>query len=150
MPNHPAPRRKDHHRFVQIEGWTEVRNAVGQSVRHHPTFELTLSDGTILRTHISRPPDSKETYGPRLWATILRDQLRVTADEFWACVQNGTLPDRGAVTPPADAIPADVLTILINRGVAEEEALTMTRETALAVMYELLARPVKRGPTGDG
>lgn len=141
MPNHPAPRRKDHLKFCQTEGWTEVRNALGQPVRHHPTFELTLSDGTILRTHISRPPDSKDTYGPGLWTRILRDQLRVTADEFWACVQDGTLPDRGVVTPPADTIPADVLTILINRGIAEEEALTMTREEALALMYELLSKP---------
>jgi hypothetical protein len=148
--NHPAPRRKDHLRFVRIEGWTEVCNAVGQSVRHHPTFEFSLPDGSILRTHISRPPDSKETYGPGLWGRILRDQLRVTTEEFWACVHDGTPPDRGAVTPPADTIPADVLTILINRGVPEDAALAMTREAALARMYELLAQPVKRRPTGEG
>lgn len=141
MPGYPAPRRKDHLAFCLTEGWTEVRNATGQSVRHHQTFELSLPDGRILRTHISRPTESRDTYGPGLWSRILRDQLRVTPGEFWACVQDKVVPDRGAVKPPEESIPADVLTILVNRGVAEKEALTMSRHQALVLMYELLSRP---------
>ncbi len=141
MPAHPALRRKDHLTFCLTEGWTEVRSASGQPVRRHQTFELSLPDGRILRTHISRPPDSKDTYGRGLWSRILRDQLVVTPDEFWACVQDKTLPDRGAPTPPEESIPADVLTILVNRGVAEKDVLTMSRRQALALMYELLSKP---------
>lgn len=141
MPGYPAPRRKDHLTFCLTEGWTEVRNATGQTVRHHQTFELSLPDGRILRTHISRPPDSKDSYGPGLWSRILRDQLRVSPDEFWACVQDKVVPDRGAVHPPAESIPADVLTILVNRGVAEKDVLRMSRHQALALMYELLSKP---------
>lgn len=141
MPGYPAPRRKDHLTFCLTEGWTEVRNATGHTVRHHQTFELSLPDGRILRTHISRPPDSKDSYGPGLWSRILRDQLRVSPDEFWACVQDKVVPDRGAVHPPEESIPADVLTILVNRGVAEKEVLRMSRHQALALMYELLSKP---------
>lgn len=141
MPRYPAARRKDHLTFCLTEGWTEVRNATGQTVRHHQTFELSLPDGRILRTHISRPPDSKDTYGPGLWSRILRDQLGVTPDEFWACVQDKAVPDRGAVKPPEESIPADVLTILVNRGVAEKEVLKMSRHQALALVYELLSKP---------
>lgn len=142
MASYPAPRRKDHLTFCLTEGWTEVRNATGQTVRHHQTFELGLPDGRILRTHISRPPDSKDTYGPGLWTRILRDQLGVTADEFWACVQDGVAPVRGAPKPTEEGIPADILTILVNRGVAEKEVLRMSRHQALALMYELLSKPV--------
>lgn len=141
MVKYPAPARKHHLTFCQNEGWVEVPNAVGGTVRHHLTFELALPDGRILRTHISRPPDSKDTYGPQLWSRILRDQLQCTPAEFWACVQNGTVPDRGAAAPPVDAIPADVLAILRNRGVPEEVALGLGREKALALMYELLSKP---------
>lgn len=141
MPSYPAPRRKDHLKFCLTEGWTEVRNASGQTVRHHQTFELSLPDGRILRTHISRPPDSKDTYGPGLWSRILRDQLGVTPDEFWACVRDRVVPDRGATKLPVESIPADVLTILVNRGVPEQEVLRMSRQQALALMHDLLSKP---------
>jgi hypothetical protein len=91
--------------------------------------------------HISRPPTSEDTYGSQLWSRILRDQLHVIATEFWACVQNGTVPSRGVAAGPVDSIPADVLAILRNRGVPEQEALNLGREKALALMYELLSKP---------
>lgn len=141
MPNHPAPRRKDHLTFCLNEGWTEVRNAVGQPVRHHQTFELALLDGRALRTHISRPPDSKETYGPGLWGRILKDQLAVTAKEFWACVQDGAKPDRGASPLPIETIPAGVLTLLLEYGVPEAEALGLTRAEAIERLNLELSKP---------
>ena len=141
MPSYPAPRRKDHLQFCTTEGWTEIRNATGGTVRHHQTFELALPDASILRTHISRPPDSKETYGRQLWSRILREQLQVTPAEFWACVRDKVTPSRGTQALPQDTLPADVLTILINRGVAEEVALRMSRDEAIALMYELLSEP---------
>lgn len=59
------------------------------------TYELTLHDGRVLRTRISHPVD-RTVYGAAMWAHILRDQLDVEEAEFWACVLDGTLPDRGA------------------------------------------------------
>lgn len=134
--------RRDHHRFCQLEGWTEVRNARGRKVGHHITYELTLPDGRILRTRISRPPNN-ETYGPQLWAQVL-DQLQVTEAEFWACVSDRRLPDRGADggEAPANALPADLVYQLIHgAGVPEDEVATMTLERALEVMREHWSRP---------
>lgn len=133
--------RRDHDRFCRLEGWTEVRNARGRKVGHHITYELPLPDGRILRTRISRPPNN-ESYGPRLWAQVL-DQLQVTEAEFWACVSDRQLPDRGTVDdePPPRALPADLVHQLIHAvGVPETEVATMTREQALEVLRQHWSR----------
>lgn len=135
--------RSDHNRFCQVEGWTEVRNARGRKVGHHITYELTRPDGRIQRTRISRPPNN-ETYGPRLWNTILTDQLQVTEAEFWACVSEGKRPDRGpgANEPPANALPADLVYQLIHvAGAPEDEVAGMTLQRATAVMVAHWSRP---------
>lgn len=134
--------RRDHNRFCQLEGWTEVRNARGRKVGHHVTYELTLPDGRILRTRISRPPNT-ETYGPQLWAQVL-DQLQVTEAEFWACVSDRKPPQREPAPEeaPANALPADLVHQLIHgAGVPEDEVATMTLERALEVMREHWSRP---------
>ena len=86
-----APTRQDHERFCATEGWTLVRDV---------TYELGLPDGGVLRTRISHPPD-RSAYGPSLWSHVLRDQLDVSEQEFWACVRDGTRPARGVPDPAA-------------------------------------------------
>jgi len=138
-----AASRRDHNRFCKTEGWDEVRNARGGKVEHHITYELTLSDGRILRTHVSRPADNT-AYGLSLWKHILSDQLDVTEAEFWACVRDEQLPDRGAVAvePPAQALPAGLVYQLIHvAGVLEDEVARMSLERALEVMNEFWSRP---------
>ena len=125
----PQPDRSVHKRFVEAEGWVEVAST------HHDTYELPLPDGNVLRTRISRPPTKKHTYGQRMWAHILRDQLGVTEAEFWACVDDGKLPDRGANPNevPAEAIPVDVAKLLVDRvGLTATQVRGMTLEEALA------------------
>lgn len=129
----PQPNRAAHKTFVTTEGWTEVEST------HHDTYELTLSDGRILRTRISRPPSSKETYGRRMWAHILRDQLDVTEEVFWACVEDGELPDRGRddTDAPGDAIPVDVARLLASRvGLSRDEIRAMSPDQAIARLNE--------------
>lgn len=86
-----AGNRTDHNQFCVNDQWEKARDARGREVGHHVTCELALPDGRILRTRISRPL-KKETYGPTLWKTILRDQLEVTEDDFWACVKDEFAP----------------------------------------------------------
>lgn len=107
----PAPSREYHNAFCSIEGWDVVRKADGKSVMHHITYELVVPDGRILRTRISRPPD-KTTYGEKIWAHILRDQLDVDAATFWACVQDGVKPDRGQANPAGEILPAELVYLL--------------------------------------
>jgi len=127
---HPSPTRKHHLTFCTREGWTEVRSSRGKGVAHHVTFELSIPDGRILRTRISRPPDRSE-YGPRLWAHILRDQLDVTVNEFWACVTHRVVPSRGAPPAAGGGLPADLVNQLLHRvGLSEFEVAAMTTKQA--------------------
>lgn len=128
----PTPTRADHDKFCRTEDWTVVRRADGSKVAHHITYELALADGRILRTRISRPPN-RDTYGDSIWAHILRDQLDVTAAEFWGCVHDGLLPNRGAPEIPQQAIPAAIVFALVRDAhIPEAEVAKMTRMEAIA------------------
>jgi hypothetical protein len=127
----PQSTRQDHERFCDVEGWKPVRDARGRTGTHHVTYEFALPDGRILRTRISHPVD-RSTYGPSLWSHILRDQLQVSAPEFWSCVRDGVRPDRGMPEPPAEALPADLAHLLINRvGLSESEVAAMSKAEAV-------------------
>ncbi|MEX2561982.1 MAG: hypothetical protein WD358_01880 [Nitriliruptoraceae bacterium] len=132
-PSWPQPTRADHKQFVVNEGWKQVPST------HHETYELDLPDGRVLRTRISRPPN-KTTYGARMWAHILADQLDVTADDFWACVRDNIAPSRApddVVEEVNDAIPVDVVNLLIGRvDLAHRDIVGMTRDEAIARLNE--------------
>jgi hypothetical protein len=138
----PAPTRSDHQAFCQNEGWEQVRNARGKASGHHAvTYELHLHDGRILRTRISHPPDGS-TYGAGIWSHILRDQLDVDEAAFWACARGGTKPDRGEPVPPAEALPADLVHLLITRlRLSRAEIADMTRDEAIARMQQFWTDP---------
>jgi hypothetical protein len=128
----PQPTRQFHEKFCQVEGWTQARDAQGRTGTHHVTYELRLRDGRILRTRISHPVD-RTTYGPGIWGHILRDQLQVTDADFWRCVREGVKPDRGEPEVPAEALPAELVHLLINRvGLDEAAVAAMTRDEAVA------------------
>ena len=128
----PQPSRKDHESFCQIERWRRVRDARGRTGTHHVTYELDLVDGRILRTRISHPVD-RSSYGPSLWNHILRDQLDIDEPGFWVCVQDGVKPDRGTPEPPAAALPAELVHLLISRvGLDESEVAGMSKDDAAA------------------
>ena len=91
----PVASRKDHQKFCETEGWECVSHGgKGTKGRDHYRYELVLSDGRILRTKVSHPVEKRKTYGAGLWRAILSDQLCVSDEEFWACVNAGMLPKR--------------------------------------------------------
>lgn len=108
-------------------------------MKHHRTYELILWDGRILRTRISQPIDSSQ-YGPRMWSHILKNQLEVTPTEFWNCVREKELPDRGQATLVAtkESIPLFLLRELTRLGIPEEEAITLSAAEAAAKRDGLL------------
>ncbi|MEV4310880.1 cytotoxic translational repressor of toxin-antitoxin stability system [Actinocrispum sp. NPDC049592] len=121
MSDEPTP--ADHDRFCQAEGWTEVRGA-GPRV----TYELGLPDGRVLRTRISDRP----AYGPDLWQHILHDELEVDQKAFWSCVKDGEKPDRGIPQARPDALPLDLVYLLIHRlGLPKSTIATLTRKEAI-------------------
>ena len=63
----------------------------------------------------------------------MRDQLQVSEDEFWACAKNGVKPDRGIPQPPPEALPAEVVHLLITRvRLGEDEVRAMSKDEAIA------------------
>lgn len=137
MSRFAAPTRSDHQAFCETEGWTQVRTAKGKSGGHHVTYELAQPDGAVLRTRISHPPD-RSTYGKALWTYVLRDQLQVTEDEFWACVRHGTSPNRGQPAPRQAALPASLVHQLVVRfHVPESEVAEMTKQQAIQRLAHL-------------
>lgn len=135
----PAPTREDHEAFCKAEGWQPVRDARGKTGTHHVTYELHLHDGRILRTRISHPVN-RDTYGPRIWAHILRDQLDVDQAAFWACVRDGLKPDRGEPEAPAGALPADLVHLLLTRvRLSEAEVAAMSKDQAITRMQQYWA-----------
>ncbi|MBF6083513.1 cytotoxic translational repressor of toxin-antitoxin stability system [Nocardia cyriacigeorgica] len=132
----PEPTRKRHEQFCELEGWAQVRDARSRTGTHHVTYELTLTDGRILRTRISHPVD-RTGYGPSIWSHILRDQLGVTEDELWRCVLDGTPPARSRPETPPDSLPIDLVHLLIHRvGLSESEVAGMNKATAIARLQQ--------------
>ncbi|MFF0488077.1 cytotoxic translational repressor of toxin-antitoxin stability system [Nocardia sp. NPDC004068] len=142
MIRYPPGNKKAHEAFCQNDKWTLVRNATGGVVGHHRTWELHLADGRILRTRISRPVDNAD-YGARMWCQILKEQLEVTAEQFWACVNDRTRPARvsGNVTiPDKEPIPLGVVEKLIRLvGLTPDEIERMTKAQAVARLDEFWA-----------
>ncbi len=80
---------------------------------------------------ISRPPD-RTIYGGGLWSHILRDQLKVSSDEFWQCVRDGIPPQRGRPTTLQLSLPTELLYLLKKRvGLSESHLADMTAEEAI-------------------
>ncbi len=124
------PARDDHERFCTVEGWTRVTDARGRTVSHHATFTFATPQGDVLRTRISHPI-GRETYAPSMWSHILRDQLGVSAQEFWACVLKGEPPNRGASQVPDAALPLALVARLVReRGLSRDEIARLSVEEA--------------------
>lgn len=113
---------------------------VHKAVAHHITYEMQLPDGRVLRTRVSRP-SNKVTYGAGLWRHILDEQLCVSEEQFWACVQGGQLPDRGAPpSPKGETLPADLVHLLVTRlKLTETEVRGLSRQEALQRMQHFWA-----------
>jgi hypothetical protein len=133
---HRTPTRKDYEQFCATEGWERRKRATGKRGTHHVNYELALPDGRVLFTRISHPVDRTD-YGGSIWSHILRDQLQVNEDEFWACVDSGVAPDRGGHEVPPEAIPVAVVRTLVRDArIPEAEVRAMSKEQAVARLAE--------------
>jgi len=130
---YPVATRHDHQEFCEVEGWTRVRDARGRKGTHHLTYELALPDGRILRTRVSHPPDRTDI-GKGLFSHILRDQLAVTEQDFWRCVADGVVPNRGTgATAAGEPVPPEVVHLLTTKvGLSDDEVRKLTKAAAIA------------------
>jgi hypothetical protein len=135
-----VPTRLDLHRFWTREGWEQVPST------HHPTFELTTASGVMLRSRCSNPIDGTTIDDPKQWRNILVEQLKITADEFWACVDSGELPKRGndgrGLAGRPEPEPIRPLSPSVARGLQQHLGLTgaelggLSQEQAVAMLQQ--------------
>lgn len=127
---------RDLRTYVSNDGWTEEPNvARGRSrIGDHRRYFRDLPDGTRLRTKVSH--DERAEIGPDLFHRILRDQLRVTEDHFWAVVRGRVLAKAEPTTEVAP-IPGWLVTRLIfTVRLSDEVVARMTLEEAQAAWIE--------------
>lgn len=121
-------------KFVETEGWEDKDRKSRKKTGAHHRYTLTLGTGEVLYTRISH--GSGQVGDPNLWRHILRDQLQVTGDDFWACVDRGVKPPRPQPEAPAgerSALDAKLVRNLIRRvGLSEADVAALTREEAIA------------------
>ncbi|KSU67228.1 hypothetical protein [Arthrobacter sp. NIO-1057] len=148
---YPPATRVDHEKFCLTEQWTRRKTSTGKTGTQHHNYELGLPDGRVLLTRISHPIN-REDYGVALWNHILRGQLEVTNEDFWNCVKSKILPDRGfAQKDVANAIPSDVVNILVNKfHVAEQEVRRITAIEAVTLMSNLFAEEISKRTDNSG
>lgn len=129
------PSREDHQSFCNTEAWSLTKNARGKNTGHHVTYNLTLTDGRILRTRISRPVD-RTSYSATMFQHVLKEQLDCTKQDFFACVDHKILPPRPQVQAiPKDGLPLYIAEQLVNTvGLAPSEIKHLSVAQALEVL----------------
>ena len=131
-----------HRQFVETEKWERKGTSRGTTkIGDHFRYFLTLADGRRLTTWVSHGPGQIDDLN--LVAHILRDQLEVSEDDFWACVNDGTLPPRPAPTTPqgsGEKLDYKLVRNLISKvGLTEDEVRKLPRDEAIRRRTDYLA-----------
>jgi hypothetical protein len=132
---------RDLRTYVSKDGWTEEPNLARGRRRtgDHRRYFRDLPDGTRLRTKV--PHDERAEIGPDLFHRILRDQLRVAEDQFWAVVR-GRVAAKAEPTTEVEPIPGWLVTrLILTVGLSEDDVARMTTEEAQAAWIEFQTGP---------
>src|ERR1051325_1594793 len=130
----------DHEEFCRLDGWVRKVGARGKE-NAHSRYEKRLPGGEILRTKISRGGTGIDD--PKLWKRILREQLRVSEDEFWAVLAEKRPANRGAAPAAEDDderqedLPAYVIDALLRAGLPDDEIMQMSCDEAVGRLHDL-------------
>lgn len=122
-------------RFCRVDGWQESRRT------DHVFFEKTLADGTVLRTH--RSFASGKTMSAGRFKVILRDQLRVSARDFWHALETGEAVGRPSEPPAADpGLPAYLVRVLkVELHLSEAQIAKLALSEAERLVHEHWSQP---------
>ena len=132
----------DHRKFVETEGWAKKGTASsGQKTGDHFRYTLTLSTGEVLYTRISH--GSGQLDDAKLIGEILRNQLGVTEEDFYRCVEKGILPPRPQTIPESSAEDLDaslVRNLIRKAGLSQKEVAKMSKAQAVEAWNEYLSK----------
>lgn len=97
--------------------------------RHHRLL------GELGRPQISH--DRSSTPSPSRWKAIVRNQLKVTEEQFWEALRTGTAVDRTPPPPPPEPIAVEewVRKGLRRTGMTDDEVDRLTPEEAQQGLY---------------
>jgi predicted RNA binding protein YcfA (HicA-like mRNA interferase family) len=122
----------DLEKFLKNDGWSEEPNLARGRSRggDHRRYAKPRPSGMPLRTKVSRHPHDE--IGPDLFGRILRDQLRVTEEEFWSVVRGQGGEQQAKSAPPSQGTPGWLVQRLIHTaGMSEDEVLRLSPGEAL-------------------
>jgi len=135
-----VPRPRDLRRFCVVDGWERAADAPGHRVSRHEVGTKRLPGGRVLHTAISK---GRDEYGAPLFARVLKSQLQVTAEQFWAAVDKGQPPQRPGVCssrPQGDPLPFPLAERLLAAGLSLAELAGLSRAEAERRLEELERR----------
>lgn len=97
-----SPKWGDIEDFLRADEWRKLETGERGGARsRHVFYEKVLAGGRVLQTHVSH--SRQKTVSAGRFGSILREQLEVSRDEFWRCVQTQTPVDRPV--PTDDPVP---------------------------------------------
>jgi len=127
------PTYRELRRFVELEGWADKDAASSKKKGDHHRYVFTTPMGERLYTRISHGHGQYQD--PNLFQHILRDQLKVSEEQFWAAVDQGAKPERPTpgAAPTAPSIDAKLARNLLTKvGLAPADLVGLTQEEAVA------------------
>jgi hypothetical protein len=134
-------------KFVEVEGWEDKDKASGKHTGDHHRYVLTMPVGDRLMTRISH--GSGQLGDRDLFAHVLRDQLQVTEEQFWAAVDDGVRPQRPhpeAAVPDGPSIDAKLArNLVVKVGLSPTDMAGMTQDQAVDIWQRWLTRGTDGG-----
>lgn len=121
--------------FCRIDRWQEIDKS-----DDHRYYQL-VHGRTVLQTRVSH--SSKKTMSEGRWSSILRDQLQVSADDFWKALRTGD-PVQRPSQPPDESrgIPLWCAQVLENElHMAPAEIAGLEPDEAQRLVHEFWSRP---------
>lgn len=135
----PPLKHSDHKKFVETEGWAEMK-AISGGHRDHFRCQLTLATGDILYARVSHGTGQLDSAD--VVKAVFRDQLQVTEKDFYACVRDRVLPPRPQPELPApqgETIDATLMRNLVRKvGLTADELSKFTQAEAVRKWQEYL------------
>ncbi|MGC2174980.1 MAG: hypothetical protein WA614_05925 [Acidimicrobiales bacterium] len=143
----------DHKKFVETEGWTKKGTASAEGkTGNHFCYSLRLNTGEILYTRVSH--GSGSINDPSLVASILREQLHVSEQDFYRCVNDGVLPPRPApenLEVPPEGLDAKLVRNLITKvGLSQSDVAALSKAEAVEKWNQYLSNQIKRAVRRSG